>query len=168
MRKHAFSARALQPCRSASLLYLLTCASGTFLAHALQIPKKGIAEYGTCQANLAPLLEDSTCVTIEKALPFGLNAEPVDGRVVVKKDGDTGEKQGDVLRFFSAWKVSATGDPVPQPEMVDVEKVMFRTQKNGERIARSKAEGFDKIVEKLCSNDGTHSTSMMMVFERPL
>ena len=48
-----------------------------------EIPKKGISEYGTCQAKLAPLLEESACVTIELKLPLGLNAEPQDGQVVV-------------------------------------------------------------------------------------
>ena len=63
-----------------------------------QIPKKGISEYGTCQCKLAPLLEDSACVTIEMQLPLGLNAEPQDGKVVVTKDGAGGEKEGDILR----------------------------------------------------------------------
>ena len=63
-----------------------------------QIPKKGISEYGVCQARLAPVLEESACVTLELQLPLGLNAEPEDGRIVVKKDGPGGEKVGDVLR----------------------------------------------------------------------
>merc|ERR1719440_2050630 len=91
-----------------------------------EIPKKGIAEYGTCQAKLAPLLEESECVTIETQLPFGLSAEPVDGRVVVTQDGAGGERVGDVLRFFSGWK-QGPGGPMPSPDMVDVDKVMHRT-----------------------------------------
>ena len=129
-----------------------------------EIPKKGISEYGTCQANLAPLLESSDCVTIELQLPLGLNAEPEDGRVVVKKDGPGGEKAGDVLRFFSAWKDTFGS---AQPEMVDVDKMMMRTMANGEKVARSQSEGFDKVVQKLVSNDGRNADSMFMVFERP-
>ena len=129
-----------------------------------EIPKKGISEYGTCQAKLAPLLEASDCVTIELKLPLGLNAEPEDGKVVVKKDGPGGEKAGDVLRFFSAWKDTFGS---AQPEMVDVDKMMTRTMANGEKVVRSQAEGFDKVVQKLVSNDGTNADSMFMVFERP-
>ena len=128
-----------------------------------QIPKKGISEYGTCQAKLAPLLEASECVTIELKLPLGLNAEPEDGRVVVKKDGPGGEKAGDVLRFFSAWKDTFGS---AQPEMVDVDKIMVRTMANGEKVSLGK-EAFDKVVGKLVTNDGRNADTMSMVFERP-
>ena len=67
-------------------------------------------------------------------------------------------------KFFSGWKDTFGS---AQPEMVDVEKMMYRTQANGERVARSKSEGFDKVVEKLCSNDGRNADTMYMVFERP-
>ena len=128
-----------------------------------EIPKKGISEYGTCQAKLAPLLEASDCVTIELKLPLGLNAEPKDGRVVVTKDGPGGEKAGDVLRFFSAWKDTFGS---AQPEMVDVDKMMTRTMANGEKVVRGQ-QGFDEVVQKLVSNDGRNADSMFMVFERP-
>lgn len=82
-----------------------------------EIPKKGIAEYGTCQANLAPLLESSECITLTTELPFGLAAEPKDGLVVVTKEGVGGEREGDVLRFFSAWK-QGPGGPIAQPDMI--------------------------------------------------
>ena len=71
---------------------------------------------------------------------------------------------GDILRFFSGWKDTFGS---PQPEMTDVDKMMWRTQANGERVARSKSEGFDKVVQKLVSNDGRNADSMFMVFERP-
>jgi len=132
-----------------------------------EIPKKGIAEYGTCQAKLAPLMDSSECVTIETPLPLGLSAEPQDGRVVVTQGGAGGERAGDVLRFFSAWKIGPDGGPIAQPDMVDVDKMMWRTMANGERVARSQSEGFDKVVAALCSNDGSYGTSIVMVFERP-
>jgi len=132
-----------------------------------EIPKKGIAEYGTCQAKLAPLLESSECITLETVLPFGLSAEPQDGRVIVTKDGAGGERVGDVLRFFSAWKQGA-GGPIAQPDMVDVDKMMNRMLENGMKVPRSQAEGFDKVVGALCTNDGSYSESIVMVFERPI
>ena len=67
-------------------------------------------------------------------------------------------------RFFSAWKDTFGS---AQPEMVDVEKMMWRTMANGEKVTRSNSEGFDKVVAKLCSNDGRNADSMFMVFERP-
>ena len=63
-----------------------------------EIPKKGISEYGTAQVKLAPLLEESELIQISYELPFGLAAEPQDGRAVVTKAGPGGEQPGDLLR----------------------------------------------------------------------
>ena len=75
-----------------------------------QIPKKGISEYGTAQVKLDPLLESSELIKVEYELPFGLNAEPKDGRVVVTKAGPGGEQEGDLLRREIA-RLVARGAP---------------------------------------------------------
>ena len=117
-----------------------------------EIPKKGISEYGTCEMNFKPLLAtDSELVVVRQALPFGLSAEPT-GRVVrVKKDGEGGEKEGDILRFTLQWNQN-------QPQMFDVCKCMERQLQNS----------FDQVVAALVSNDGTYADEIVMIFERPL
>eukprot|EP00326_Haptolina_ericina_P032532 CAMPEP_0181251042 /NCGR_PEP_ID=MMETSP1096-20121128/46654_1 /TAXON_ID=156174 ORGANISM="Chrysochromulina ericina, Strain CCMP281" /NCGR_SAMPLE_ID=MMETSP1096 /ASSEMBLY_ACC=CAM_ASM_000453 /LENGTH=199 /DNA_ID=CAMNT_0023348575 /DNA_START=16 /DNA_END=615 /DNA_ORIENTATION=+ len=130
-----------------------------------EIPKKGIAEYGTAQVRLAPLLESSTLIKVEYNLPFGLSAEPKDGRAVVTKAGEGGEQPGDLLRFFSAWKVR-DGAPIGSPDLVDVNQVMNRILPNGMVVPRE-AEGWEQVIAKLCTNDGSFGESMVMLFERP-
>merc|ERR1712194_555543 len=41
-----------------------------------EIPKKGIADIGSAEVNLPPLLEKSDIIVVRYELPFGLNAEP--------------------------------------------------------------------------------------------
>ena len=101
---------------------------------------------------------------VESELPFGLSAEEQDGRAVVTKPGKGGEQPGDLLRFFSAWKQTPTG-PAAQPDMVDVNKMMNRFLPNGMVVPLS--DGWDKVVAALCTNDGSYSNSIVMLFERP-
>ena len=151
-------------CAARSSRALLRVAALMVMCCAAQIPKKGIAEYGQCQARLAPLLESSELIKVEYELPFGLSAEEQDGRAVVMKAGKGGEQPGDLLRFFSAWKNTPTGT-VAQPDMVDVNKMMNRFLPNGMVVPLS--DGWEKVVAALCTNDGAYSTSMVMLFERP-
>jgi len=136
-------------------------ARGKFF-YEFEIPKKGISEYGTAQVKLEPLLESSELIKVEYELPFGLNAEPQDGRVVVTKEGAGGEQVGDVLRFFNAWKQGQGG--FSQPELIDVDKVMNRKLANG--MKSQTADGWEKVVAALCSNDGEKANSIVMLFER--
>jgi len=74
------------------------------------------------------------------SLPFGLTAEPK-GRVVsVTKDGEGGEKVGDILRFTLQWQGGEA-----QPAMFDVCSCMEQRLQ----------DSFDKVVSALTSNDGT-------------
>ena len=121
-----------------------------------EIPKKGIAEYGTCNMNFKPLLATaSECVVVRIDLPFGLKAEPRGRVVVITEDGPGGEKKGDILRFTTQWKEAG---PASKPGMFDVCKCMER------QLSRR----FDTVVEALVSNDGTYGEDIVLVFERPL
>ena len=105
-----------------------------------EIPAKGIAEYGTVNMKFRPVLTDSELVYVTYKLPFGLSAEPR-GRVVsVTKDGEGGEKVGDILRFTLEWQGGQAS-----PAMFDVCSCMER------RLETS----FDRVVQALTSNDGT-------------
>jgi hypothetical protein len=71
-----------------------------------EIPKKGIADVGTAEVRLPPVLEESELVVVRYDLPFGLDAAPDEkiGQVVVTKDGQNGEKVGDILRQTTYWR----------------------------------------------------------------
>ena len=104
-----------------------------------EIPKKGISEYGTVNMNFKPILTESELVMVTYELPFGLAAEPRGRVVAVTKDGEGGEKEGDILRFTLEWQGGEA-----QPAMFDVCSCMER------RLDTS----FDEVVKALTSNDG--------------
>lgn len=121
-------------------------------ACSFEIPKKGISEYGTCNMNFKPLLATpSELVLVKYQLPFGLSAEPRGRVVTVTKDGEGGERVGDILRFTLEWQGNSPG-------MFDVCKCMERQLTNS----------FDQVVKALVSNDGTFADEIVMIFERPL
>ena len=115
-----------------------------------EIPKKGIADVGTAEVRLPPLLEKSEHLVVRYDLPFGLNAEPdaASGQVVVTKDGkpDGGEKVGDILRQTTYWRGREPG--------------LFDVSKN--------ADNFDLVVQALVTNDLSVADEIVLVFERPL
>lgn len=115
-----------------------------------EIPKKGIADVGTAEVKLPPILENSQVVVVRYELPFGLSAEPCkeSGQVVVTKDGkaDGGERVGDVLRQTTYWRGKTPG--------------LFDVSKN--------ADNFDLVVQALVTNDLSVADDIVLVFERPL
>merc|ERR1719450_169158 len=107
-------------------------------ACSFEIPKKGIAEYGTVNMNFKPLLAtNSELVVVRSALPLELAAEPRGRVVAVTKDGkaEGGERAGDILRFTLKWSGS-------EPSMFDVCKCMERRLQNS----------FDTVVAALVTN----------------
>jgi hypothetical protein len=113
-----------------------------------EIPKKGIADVGTAEVKLPPILENSEIVIVRYELPFGLNAEPDTemGQVVVTKDGNGGERVGDILRQTTYWRGKTPG--------------IFDVSKN--------ADNFDLVVKALVTNDLSVADDIVLVFERPL
>jgi hypothetical protein len=112
------------------------------------VPKKGIADVGTAEVKLPPILENSEIVIVRYELPFGLNAEPDTemGQVVVTKDGNGGERVGDILRQTTYWRGKTPG--------------IFDVSKN--------ADNFDLVVKALVTNDLSVADDIVLVFERPL
>jgi hypothetical protein len=114
-----------------------------------EIPKKGIADVGTAEVQLPPILEKSEIVVVRYDLPFGLNAEPDKkmGQVVVTKGGKAGGEQvGDILRQTTYWRGKTPG--------------LFDVSKN--------ADNFDLVVQALVTNDLSVADEIVLVFERPL
>ena len=118
-----------------------------------ELPKKGITEYGTVQMKLPPMLENSEAVVVRYELPFGLNAAPEKHdypwmKCVVSKDGEGGEKVGDVLRFTTAFPNGKA------PIMYDV--------------CAAGGRNMDAVVAALTSNKPSVTEEIVMVFERPV
>lgn len=112
------------------------------------MPSKGIAEYGIAEVQLTPVMEKSEIIVVRYALPFGLNAapDPAMGQVVVTKDGEGGEKVGDILRQTTIWRGTTPG--------------IFDVSKN--------ADNFELVIQALVTNDLSVSDEIVLVFERPL
>ena len=117
------------------------------------VPKKGIADIGTAEVKLPPLLENSELVVVRYNLPFGLSAEPSpaqNGEVVITKDGAPGKEiVGDILRQTTYWG-----------GMDGKEVGIFDVSKN--------KANFDRVVAALVTNDLAVSDEIVLVFERPL
>jgi hypothetical protein len=113
-----------------------------------EIPKKGIADVGTAEVRLPPILEKSELVVVRYDLPFGLDAAPDKkmGQVVVTKDGANGEKVGDILRQTTYWRGKEPG--------------IFDVSKN--------ADNFDLVIQALITNDLSVADEIVLVFERPV
>ena len=111
------------------------------------ITQSYIADIGTAEVKLPPLLESSELVVVRYELPFGLSAEPKDGQVIVTKEGkaDGGEKVGDILRQTTYWRGREPG--------------LFDVSKN--------ADNFDLVVQALVTNDLAVADEIVLVFERP-
>ena len=67
--------------------------------------KVDIPPRGTCNLRFKPLFEASEAVVVKYAIPFGLNVENQGGKAVCTKDGEGGEKAGDVLRYTTKWEL---------------------------------------------------------------
>lgn len=64
---------------------------------------------GTANLRFKARLPESEVVVVRYALPFGLDVAPQDGLAVCTKDGEGGEKVGDVLRYCTEWSLGVAG-----------------------------------------------------------
>ena len=120
-----------------------------------EIPKKGIAEYGTVEMNFKPLLAtESEVVVVRQQLPFGLKAAPA-GRVVrVTADGkgEGTEKEGDILLLHEIfapgrWRI----DSKRPRESTNHAKIMASLDADGENSP------YCKCVDPVTGCNGLHA-----------
>ena len=118
------------------------------------------------QLKFKPLLDSSEVVVVKCKIPFGLSAEPKEGKAVVTADGDGGEKIGDILRFCTHWYMGQMegsgllstvgnfgGAPSWRLGLFDV----------------AKASTWQEVIEALTSNEPRRGTdTVTLIFERPL
>ena len=55
------------------------------------------------------MFEESEAVVVKYPIPFGLNVENKNGQAVCTKDGEGGERVGDVLRYTTNWSMQLPG-----------------------------------------------------------
>lgn len=116
------------------------------------------------QMKIKPILEgESEFIQVRYKIPFGLNVEPKNGFATVTKDGNGGEKVGDILRFTSQWTLglprgnglistaaSFSGGIGWQCSLFDV----------------MKAKRWEDVVEALVSNVPQRTDEVVLIFER--
>ena len=92
----------------------------------------------------------SEVVEIRYKVPFNLNVEPKKGLAVCTKDGNGGEKVGDVLRFSSAWSLG-----LPEGEGLATTAAAFSGGLSWrcKMFDVLKAKAWEQVVEALVSNE---------------
>ncbi len=124
-----------------------------------------LGQAGTANLRMKPLLpQGSEAVVVKYKLPFGLNVENMDGRAVCTKDGDGGERVGDILRYTTQWTMG-----LPRGDGLISTAASFGGA-IGWQIGLfdvARAASWDEVVEALVSNTPERTDSVTLVFERP-
>jgi hypothetical protein len=111
------------------------------------------------QANLVlePVLSTpSEIVEVRYKVPFGLNVEPKNGLAVCTKDGEGGERVGDILRYSSQWTLG-----LPRGSGILSTAAAFSGGVSWQCSMFNvlKAKEWREVVEALLSNEQVSSTT---------
>lgn len=132
------------------------------LALSVDLPPRG-----KCNLKFKPLFEASEAVVVKYKLPFGLNVENQNGMPVCTKAGAGGEKEGDVLRYCTEWKIGLPGgEASPLATVASFSGAGLSYQLG--LFDCVKAESWDDVVMALTSNTDSRTDQITMVFERPV
>eukprot|EP00568_Trieres_chinensis_P010189 CAMPEP_0183293816 /NCGR_PEP_ID=MMETSP0160_2-20130417/2370_1 /TAXON_ID=2839 ORGANISM="Odontella Sinensis, Strain Grunow 1884" /NCGR_SAMPLE_ID=MMETSP0160_2 /ASSEMBLY_ACC=CAM_ASM_000250 /LENGTH=182 /DNA_ID=CAMNT_0025455005 /DNA_START=81 /DNA_END=629 /DNA_ORIENTATION=- len=120
------------------------------------------------QANLkfdSVLPGPSEVVVVKYDLPFGLDVAPKGGLAVCTKDGEGGERVGDVLRYTSAWAMG-----LPQGDGLLTTAASFGGALSWRCYLFDvlRAGRWEEVVEALTSNVESRTDQVLLVFERPI
>mmetsp|Transcript_8824 Transcript_8824/g.15981 ORF Transcript_8824/g.15981 Transcript_8824/m.15981 type:complete len:183 (+) Transcript_8824:125-673(+) len=113
-----------------------------------------------------PVLDEpSEIVEVRYKIPFGLNVEPKNNLALCTKDGEGGEKVGDVLRFTSAWSMG-----LPRGDGLVTTAASFAggLQWQCSMFDVMKSKSWQQVVEALTSNVESRTDEVVLLFERPL
>jgi hypothetical protein len=113
-----------------------------------------------------PVLDvPSEIVEVRYAVPFALNVEPQKNLAVCTKDGEGGEKVGDILRYTSQWTLGPPqGDGVVATVAIFAGSVSWGCSLYNVMAAKS----WEQVVEALVSNVESRTDEVVLLFERPL
>lgn len=107
----------------------------------------------------------SEIVEVRYKLPFGLDVAPKNNLAVCTKDGQGGEKVGDILRYSSRWSMG-----LPRGDGVLTTAASFSGAIGWQcsLLDVARASSWDEVVEALISNKESQTDEVVLVFERPL
>ena len=120
---------------------------------------------GKARLRFKPSLPESEAVVVKYKLPFGLNVENKGGQAVCTKDGEGGEKVGDILRYTTEWKL---GLPAGDGAITTAASFAGAISWQLGLFDVAKAKAWDEVVEALVSNTEDRTDTITLVFERPL
>ncbi|CAJ1936325.1 unnamed protein product [Cylindrotheca closterium] len=113
-----------------------------------------------------PILDvPSEIVEVRYQVPFGLNVEPQKNLAVCTKDGEGGEKVGDVLRYTSQWTL---GLPSGGGVIATVASFGGGVSWGCSMFNVMNAKAWEQVVEALVSNVESRTDEVVLIFERPL
>jgi hypothetical protein len=118
------------------------------------------------QMKFEPVLSvPSEIIEVRYKLPFGLNVEPQKNLAICTKDGEGGEKVGDVLRFTSQWTMG-----LPRGDGLITTAASFAGGLSWQcsMFDVMKAKSWEQVVEALTSNVESRTDEVVLLFERPL
>merc|ERR1711865_471165 len=130
------------------------------------MPSKGGGQGLQANLRIEPALSvPSEIVEVRYQVPFGLNVEPQKGLAVCTKEGDGGEKVGDVLRYSSQWTLG-----LPQGDGLVTQAAAFAGGLSWQCTMFNvlKAQAWEEVVEALLSNEQSRTDEVVLLFERPL
>jgi len=117
------------------------------------------------QMRIPPILPNSEMIEVRYGIPFGLNVEPRDGLAICTKDGAGGEKEGDVLRYTSAWTMGLPrGDGILSTAASFSGGIGWQCS----LFNVAKANSWPEVIEALTSNVPARTDEVVLLFERPL
>mmetsp|Transcript_25701 Transcript_25701/g.83018 ORF Transcript_25701/g.83018 Transcript_25701/m.83018 type:complete len:175 (-) Transcript_25701:372-896(-) len=123
-----------------------------------------LGKAGTANIRFKPTVAQSEAVVVRYNIPFGLNVESQGGRAICTKDGQGGEKVGDILRFTTQWTMGLPrGDGLVSTVASFGGAIGWQVN----LFDVSKAKTFDEVVEALVSNRPERTDQVTLIFERP-
>ena len=107
----------------------------------------------------------SEIVEVRYKIPFGLNVEPKNNLAICTKDGEGGERVGDILRFTSQWTMG-----LPRGDGLVTTAASFAGGLKWQcsMFDVMKAKQWEQVVEALTSNVQSRTDEVLLLFERPL
>ncbi len=120
--------------------------------------------YKSINVKFMPVFQESTIFSVEYEVPFSLNIEkPPKGFPcpIVNKDGNNGEKKGDILRATTCWSQGFQAAGPMSDIMQFAGNVKWRKS-----LFDCTGAPYQQIVDALISNIPERSKTVTLVFER--
>lgn len=131
---------------------------GSAIELSVNLPPRGKANM-----RFKRLLPSSEAVVVKYKIPFGLNVENKGGLAICTKDGEGGEKVGDVLRYTTQWTLGLpSGDGAITTAASFAGAISWQLG----LFDVAKATSWDEVIEALVSNTEERTDEVTLVFER--